>query len=701
MTKLIKFLKPFTLLILISIVLLYGQAQAELALPDYLSNIVNVGIQSGGIDDPKPEIFLAQDLDRIVMVADSESRATILTAYRLIEANDPQYGDYAEKYPSIDNKPIYALDSSKISDEKSYNAILTKTLVQAFAMMEGRTIDPDAYDASMLEQMGVKISAGYLESLGFDLEAAQRSYILKTGGIMLLISLLGAIASITVGLIAARVAAGLGRNLRNAVFSKVEQFSSAEFDKFSTASLITRTTNDITQIQTLMVMMVRMIFYAPLMGIGGVIRALDKSTSMSWIIAIAVILLLGLIMIVFTIAMPKFKAVQKLVDKLNLVVRENLTGMMVVRAFNTQAFEEKRFEKANSELTQTNLFVNRVMVFMFPIMMLIMNGVTLMIVWIGAHQIAESAMQVGDMMAFMQYAMQIIMSFLMLSMVFIMIPRASVSAGRVAEVLETELTILDPKDPVSFPENSKGVIKFRNVSFRFPGAEEDLIKNISFTAESGKTTAIIGSTGSGKSTLVNLIPRFYDVTDGEITIDGVDIREVKQAELRKMIGYAPQKASLFSGTVLSNMQFGDEKATEEMIRETLDIAQASDFVYEKPEGLDSSISQSGANVSGGQKQRLSIARALMMRPKILIFDDSFSALDYKTDVALRAALKKKTKESTVILVAQRIATIKNAEQILVLDEGKLVGSGTHDVLMKTCKTYQEIALSQLSMEELA
>ena len=701
MTKLIKFLKPFTLLIVLSIVLLYGQAQAELALPDYLSNIVNVGIQNSGIDDAKPEIFIAEDLNRILSLATDEDRTMIMRAYKPIWADDSAYDGYLSKYPFIAGKQIVVFDASEISDVTAFELTLSKNLITATSQMEGIPIDVTAIDDTMLLQMGVKVTGGYLASIGYDIEKAQRNYILQTGGIMLFISLLGAIASISVGLIAARVAAGMGRNLRRAVFTKVEQFSSAEFDKFSTASLITRTTNDITQIQTLMVMMVRMIFYAPLMGVGGVIRALDKSVPMSWIIAIAVIILLGLIVVVFSIAMPKFKAVQKLVDRLNLVVRENLTGMMVVRAFNAQAFEENRFEKANDELTKTNLFVNRVMVFMFPVMMLIMNGVTLMIVWVGAHQIAASAMQVGDMMAFMQYAMQIIMSFLMLSMVFIMLPRASVSAGRVSEVLETELTILDPAEPMSFPEHTSGVVAFDNVSFRFPGAEEDLIKKVSFKAESGKTTAIIGSTGSGKSTLINLIPRFYDITGGKITIDDIDIRDVKQSDLRSLIGYAPQKASLFSGTILSNMRFADEFASEAFIEETLGIAQASDFVSEKPEGINSAIAQSGSNVSGGQKQRLSIARALIKHPKILIFDDTFSALDYKTDIALRNALSKRSQKSTVILVAQRIATIKNADQILVLDEGRLVGSGTHGELMKSCKTYQEIALSQLSMEELA
>ena len=450
-----------------------------------------------------------------------------------------------------------------------------------------------------------------------------------------------------------------------------------------------------------MVMMIRMLFYAPIMGFGGVVKALEKSSSMSWIIAVAVLILLGVIMIVFAIALPKFKAVQKLIDKLNLVVRENLSGMMVIRAFNTQKFEEQRFEKANAELTSTNLYVNRIMTFLFPVMMLIMNGVTLLIVWIGAHQIADSSMQVGDMMAFMQYAIQIIMSFLMLSMMFIMVPRASVSAGRISEVLETKATILDPEKPKSIQKDGKGNLEFKNVSFRYPLAEEDMLKNISFTAEAGKVTAIIGSTGAGKTTLVNLIPRFYDISEGNILIDGISIKDVKQSDLREIIGYVPQKASLFSGSIASNLKLGDKNANEADMNLAIQIAQATDFVSEKPDGLNENIAQGGANVSGGQKQRLSIARALIKKPKVYIFDDSFSALDYKTDAALRNALKTQTDNATVILVAQRISTIKTADQILVLDEGKLVGVGTHKELLENCDTYKEIAMSQLSKEELS
>jgi ATP-binding cassette subfamily B protein len=517
---------------------------------------------------------------------------------------------------------------------------------------------------------------------------------------MLLIALLSAACTVVVGLLAARVAAGLSRNLRKGLFTKVESFSNTEFDKFSTASLITRTTNDITQVQMLVIIMIRMVIYAPIMGAGGVIKALNKSSSMTWIIALAVVVLLGLILTVFVVAMPKFKIIQKLVDRLNLVTRENLTGMMVIRAFNTQSFEEKRFDIANRDLTDTNLFVNRVMVFMMPAMMLIMNGVTLLIVWVGAHQIAESAMQVGDMMAFMQYAMQILFSFLMLSMMFIMIPRASVSAQRIAEVLETEISIRDPKEPKHF-DKVEGIIEFKNVTFRYPEAEGDAISNVSFKALPNQTTAFIGSTGSGKTTLINLIPRFYDVTAGQVLIDGIDVKEVTQHDLRERIGYIPQKGSLFSGTIESNLKYANESATIDDLNKAAEIAQALEFINEKPEGITAEISQGGTNVSGGQKQRLSIARALVKKPKIYIFDDSFSALDFKTDAALRKALKSQTEESTVLIVAQRISTIMNAEQIIVLEDGNVVGMGTHKELMKNCETYQEIALSQLSKEELA
>jgi ATP-binding cassette subfamily B multidrug efflux pump len=485
------------------------------------------------------------------------------------------------------------------------------------------------------------------------------------------------------------------------VFKNVESFSSTEFNKFSTASLITRSTNDITQIQMVVVMMVRMVFYAPILGIGGVIRVLGKDSSMWWLIAVAVLVLIGLVLTVFSIALPRFRIIQKLVDRLNLVARENLSGMMVIRAFNMQPFEENRFDKANLDLTAISLFINRLMVVMMPVMMLIMNGLSISIIWIGSHQVAQANMQVGDMIAFMQYAMQIVMSFLFLSMLFIILPRASVSADRIADVLDTELTIKDPEKPKQLPTPFRGNIEFRDVSFRYPGADEDVLHNINFTARPGQTTAFIGSTGSGKSTIVNLFPRFYDVTDGAILVDGVDIREITQHELRDKIGYVPQKGVLFSGTIESNLRYADEDATEDMLTDAIDIAQVTEFVNSNPEGIESEISQSGMNVSGGQKQRLSIARALVKKPPIFIFDDSFSALDFKTEAALRKALKEKTGESTVLVVTQRVSTIMNAEQIIVLEEGKIIGKGTHQELMETCETYKEIALSQLSMEELS
>ncbi len=703
MIKLIRFLKPFSFLLLLAVLLLYGQAQTDLALPEYMSNIVNVGIQNNGIDRAIPEIFKVSDLDGIKQMMTNEDKLFVEQSYQLVtvEANASDYGKLKKTYTSLTNEPIYELKSLSKDDLSKLELIISKNLIAVMGLKSGKPIDISTFQDSLIIQMGSKAVSAYVETLGVDVAEIQKNYILKMGGIMLWISLLGAIASVLVGLIAARVAAGLGRNLRKAVFKKVEGFSNAEFDKFSTASLITRSTNDITQIQTLMVMMIRMIIYAPILGIGGVVKALEKSNQMSWIIALAVVLLLVLIAVVFTIALPKFKAVQKLIDKLNLVVRENLTGLMVVRAFNTQKFEENRFDSANRNLTDTNLFVNRVMVFVMPVMMLIMNGTTLLIVWVGAHEIANSAMQVGDMMAFMQYAIQIIMSFLMLSMMFIMIPRASVSAGRISEVLETKETILDPVTPTALNSNGKGIVQYENVSFKYPGAEEAMLKNISFTAEAGKVTAIIGATGSGKTTLVNLLPRFYDVTEGDIKIDGISIKSLKQADLRSIIGYAPQMATLFSGTIESNLLFGDENANEAQIIEAINTAQATEIVEEKSEGLKAPIAQSGSNLSGGQKQRLSIARALIKRPKVYIFDDSFSALDYKTDAALRAELKTKTDNATVILVAQRISTIKNADQILVIDAGKIVGTGTHEQLMANCITYQEIALSQLSMEELS
>jgi ATP-binding cassette subfamily B protein len=553
----------------------------------------------------------------------------------------------------------------------------------------------------MVTQAAVAAVRSEYEALGMDMGKVQNNYILRVGGIMLLLTLLSGLCTIAVAYLSARTAAGAARDVRRDVFENVENFSNAEFDKFSTASLITRSTNDITQIQMVVVIMIRMMFYAPILGIGGVIRMLGKDSSMWWLIAVAVMILISLILIVFSVALPKFRAIQKLVDRLNLVSRENLAGMMVIRAFNMQDFEEERFDKANVDLTAVSLFINRLMVIMMPFMMLIMNGLSLAIIWVGAHQVAQANMQVGDMIAIMQYAMQIVMSFLFLSMLFIILPRASVSADRIADVLETELSINDPEQPKQLPEPFKGEVEFRNVSFRYPGADEDVLHDINFTARPGETTAFIGSTGSGKSTIINLFPRFYDVTQGSILVDGIDIREITQHQLRDKIGYVPQKGVLFSGTIESNLRYADENATDDMLASAIDIAQVTEFVNSKEEGVQAEISQGGSNVSGGQKQRLSIARALVNNPPIYIFDDSFSALDFKTEAALRKQLKEKTGDSTVLVVTQRVSTVMNAEQIIVLEEGKIVGKGTHEELMETCETYKEIAVSQLNMEALS
>jgi ATP-binding cassette subfamily B protein len=555
-------------------------------------------------------------------------------------------------------------------------------------------------DSMITQSAVIPIQAEY-QAIGMDTGTFQTNYMIRIGFLMLLVTLLSAACRIVVGFMSARIGAGMARDLRKNVFKKVESFSSTEFDRFSTASLITRSTNDVTQIQMVVIMMMNMVIYAPIIGVGGVIRALAKSTSMWWIIALAVIVLMGLILTVFSISLPKFKSMQGLIDRLNLVTRENLSGMMVIRAFNMQPFEEKRFDKANIDLTNTTLFVNRIMVVMMPVMMLVMNGLSLAIIWVGAHQVAQSQMQVGDMLAFMQYAMQIVFAFLMMSIMFILLPRASVSADRIADVLDTEPVIKDPASPRLFPEPFKGKIEFRNVNFRYPEAEADVLHNISFTALPGQTTAFLGTTGSGKSTIVSLIPRFYEVTDGAIYIDGVDIREVTQHDLREKIGFVPQKSSLFSGTIESNLLYADENASQETLELATEIAQATEFISEKPEGMQDEIAQGGMNVSGGQKQRLAIARALVKKAPIYVFDDSFSALDFKTDAALRKALKEHTGSSTLLIVTQRISTVKNAEQIVVLDEGNIVGKGTHQYLMQNCSVYKEIALSQLNEEELA
>ncbi|WP_017750423.1 ABC transporter ATP-binding protein [Clostridium tyrobutyricum] len=741
MLKLIKHLKPFIASIICAIILLFVQAGSDLALPDYVSNIVNVGIQQGGIENSVPQAIRSSEMNKLTLFVNKNDKVEIMKNYKLIDKSSSDYTEYVKKYPKLKDEPIYALKNINKSETDKMNPIIGKaflsvsgvdnlksTAKNGFINFNGQKIpantdlfamfsklpEPErakisSYMSEKFTSMGdsmiVQAAASSVKSeyasLGMNTDKIQNKYIIHTGIIMLLISLLSAACTIIVGFIAARVAAGVSRNLRRNIFTKVESFSSKEFDEFSTASLITRTTNDITQIQQVLFLSIRLIIYAPILGIGGVIKAVGKSPSMTWIIALGVIVLLGFIITVFAIAFPKFKLIQKMLDKLNLITRENLSGMMVIRAFNTQKFEEKRFDNANKELTDTNLFVNRVMSIMFPAMMFIMNGITVLIVWVGSHQIANSNMQVGDMMAFMQYAMQIMFAFLMMSFMFIMIPRASASAQRIDEVLKTKLSILDPKKPKKLDGDVKGLVEFRNVSFKYDGAEEYALKDIDFKALPGQTTAFIGSTGSGKSALINLIPRFYDVTDGQILIDGMDIRDITQHDLRNLIGYVPQKGSLFQGTIESNLKYADENVNQEDMEWAIKIAQAEDFINEKPDRLKSEISQGGSNVSGGQKQRLSIARALVKKAKIYIFDDSFSALDFKTDSKLRKALSSELQSSTIFIVGQRISTIKNAEQIIVLDEGRVVGMGNHEELMEICPTYREIALSQMSEEELA
>lgn len=733
MFKLLKFLKPFIFPLLLSILLLFVQAQADLALPDYMSNIVNKGIQQSGIENSIPKIIDKKTMEKLSLFLNDENIGFFFNSYELTSKNSDFFENYKKDFPKI-SEEFYMLKKLNSEEIKKLDIISTKALFSVSSMEEfmknkkkfdGTFLSENTdvftalknmntsdrlnilekvskstknLDENVKKNTAIKKLKTIYESYGANLEKIQNKYILKSGGKMLLISLVGAICSIAVVFIAAKIAAGLANNLRHDIFTKVESFSNSEFDKFSTATLITRSTNDVTQILTLTVVMIRMLFYAPIIGIGGIIKALARSNSMSYIIIIAVLILIGIVSIIFSFALPKFKVVQKRLDKINSVLRENLQGINVIRAFNTQNFEEKRFDEANKDLTNINIFVNQMMVILFPAMMLIMNGATIAITWIGAKEIADSAMQVGDMMAFMQYAIQIIFSFLMLSFMFILVPRATVSAERIAEVLETELSITDKKNIKSLNTN-EGKIEFKNVFFKYHGAEEDVLKNISFAAETGKTTAIIGSTGSGKTTLVNLIPRFYDIEQGEILVNNINIKDLTQHSLRSIIGYIPQKTALFTGTIESNLKYADEKADSALIKKALRIAQATEFVDEK--GMTTEIAQDGNNLSGGQKQRLSIARALIKNPLIYIFDDSFSALDFKTDVALRQSLNEEVKNSTLIIVAQRISTIKNADQILVLNDGKLVGTGTHEFLLKTCETYQEIAYSQLSREELA
>ena len=750
MGKLLKFLKPYAGAVVAIICILVVQAYCDLSLPTYTSDIVNVGIQQGGIDETVPDTISKKDLNHLLLLVPSDKQELVKNAYTKstkkydykgtvmeLKSSVKEDDKKMEKLSDILGKPMLlaaGFDSGsdmtqRIEDQMRTNMKKQVEAKQAEAkaqMSEVPDFDKmDIYDMlnfmgaegrdALIKQMNKKMNSmqdsiieqaasTYIKDaythVGIDTDQIETSYILHTGAKMLALAFLGMAASIMVGLLASRVGAGVGRGLRENVFRKVVGFSNAEFDKFSTASLITRSTNDIQQIQMLIVMLLRMVLYAPILAIGGVLQVMKTNVSMSWIIGLAVIIIAFVVLLLFLVVMPKFKVLQNLVDKLNLVTREILTGLPVIRAFSTEKHEEERFDDANRTLTKTNLFVNRAMTFMMPVMMLVMNGVSVLIVWTGAHGISDGKMQVGDMMAFIQYTMQIIMGFLMLCMISIMLPRAAVAADRVEEVLKSETMIHDPKQEKHFPEDGKGVLTFDHVSFRYPGADEDVLEDITFTAKPGETTAIIGSTGSGKSTLVNLIPRFYDVTSGDITLDGVDIREVKQHELREKLGYVPQKGVLFSGDIASNIMFGNSHGSDDEMIEAAEIAQATEFIDTKPEKYKSPISQGGSNVSGGQKQRLSIARAIAKHPQVFIFDDSFSALDYKTDVTLRRALAEKTSGSTVLIVAQRISTILHAEQIIVLDEGKVAGKGTHAELLKNCPVYREIAESQLSRKEL-
>lgn len=761
MKNLFKYAASYWKAMIAIVLILVVQAYCDLSLPAYTSDIVNVGIQQGGIEDEVPRQIATEEMEKLLLFVSEDDQQTVMDAYTEDNTSYKKEAyvlkdSVAEEENTMENlKDILQIpmmmtsgiesgsDTTKQMEDKlkeqmsqgmaqsmpqGADQTMPEGMPQSESQTESQAVSLD--DMSMfdllkmlpaeqrativekieeqmsempdtiLDQAAVSFCRSAYKDLGMDMDQTQIHYLLKTGGQMAAFALLGMVASIMVAFLASRVGASAGRDLRSGVFHKVVGFSNNEFNHFSTASLITRSTNDIQQIQMLIVMLLRMVLYAPILAIGGVLQVMKTNVSMSWIIGLAVIIIAFVVLLLFLVVMPKFKVLQNLVDKLNLVTREILTGLPVIRAFSTEKHEEERFDDANRTLTKTNLFVNRAMTFMMPVMMLVMNGVSVLIVWTGAHGISDGQMQVGDMMAFIQYTMQIIMGFLMLCMISIMLPRAAVAADRVEEVLKSETMIHDPKQEKHFPEDGKGVLTFDHVSFRYPGADEDVLEDITFTAKPGETTAIIGSTGSGKSTLVNLIPRFYDVTSGDITLDGVDIREVKQQELREKLGYVPQKGVLFSGDIASNIMFGNSHGSDDEMIEAAEIAQATEFIDTKPEKYKSPISQGGSNVSGGQKQRLSIARAIAKHPQVFIFDDSFSALDYKTDVTLRRALAEKTSGSTVLIVAQRISTILHAEQIIVLDEGKVAGKGTHAELLKNCPVYREIAESQLSRKEL-
>ena len=761
MKNLFKYAASYWKAMIAIVLILVVQAYCDLSLPAYTSDIVNVGIQQGGIEDEVPRQIATEEMEKLLLFVSEDDQQTVMDAYTedntsykkeayVLKDSVAEDENTMEDLKDILQIPMMMTsgiesgsDTTKQMEDKlkeqmsqgmaqsmpqGADRTMPEGMPQGESQAESQAVSLD--DMSMfdllkmlpaeqratmvekieeqmsempdtiLDQAAVSFCRSAYKDLGMDMDQTQIHYLLKTGGQMAALALLGMAASIMVAFLASRVGASAGRDLRSGVFHKVVGFSNNEFNHFSTASLITRSTNDIQQIQMLIVMLLRMVLYAPILAIGGVLQVMKTNVSMSWIIGLAVIIIAFVVLLLFLVVMPKFKVLQNLVDKLNLVTREILTGLPVIRAFSTEKHEEERFDDANRTLTRTNLFVNRAMTFMMPVMMLVMNGVSVLIVWTGAHGISDGQMQVGDMMAFIQYTMQIIMGFLMLCMISIMLPRAAVAADRVEEVLKSETMIHDPKQEKHFPEDGGGVLAFDHVSFRYPGADEDVLEDITFTAKPGETTAIIGSTGSGKSTLVNLIPRFYDVTAGGITLDGVDIREVKQHELREKLGYVPQKGVLFSGDIASNIMFGNSHGSDDEMIEAAEIAQATEFINTKPEKYKSPISQGGSNVSGGQKQRLSIARAIAKHPQVFIFDDSFSALDYKTDVTLRRALAEKTSGSTVLIVAQRISTILHAEQIIVLDEGKVAGKGTHAELLKNCPVYREIAESQLSRKEL-
>lgn len=721
MLKVLKNLKESWISVIAIILLLIVQATGDLTLPDYTSKIVNVGIQNGGIEDVAPDVIRKSTMDSLLIFTEDDDK--ILSDYKEISKenlSEDEYNKLVKKYPALENETLYKLNKISNSEKEELNSIMTKPLmITAYlnneematqiktqlisnpTMLSSINEKIDSMQDSILEQAAIQEVKEEYKAIGINMDNLQNRYILMAGLKMLGISFIIMASAILIMCLSARVGAKLAKTLREKVFKKVLSFSNKEFSEYSTASLITRSTNDIQQIQGLIGMLFRVVVYAPIIGIGGFLRVLNQSdNSMAWIIGVAILAILFIVATLFIIAMPKFKKLQELIDKLNLVAREILTGLPVIRAFNTEKREESRFDDANKTLTKTNLFVNRAMSFMMPCLMLVMNCISLLIVWVGAHGVDNGTMQVGNMMAFIQYTMQIVMSFLMISMVSIILPRASVSANRINEVLETDEFIKESNKPKKLNPDKKGLVEFKNVGFKYPDSDEEVLSDITFTAKPGETTAIIGSTGSGKSTIVNLIPRFYDITSGNLLIDGVDIKDISNKDLRKIIGFVPQKGLLFSGTIESNIKYGNPDMPDEQMEEAAQIAQATEFIESKPLRYQEPIAQGGSNVSGGQKQRLSIARAIAVDPEILVFDDSFSALDFKTDGILRAELSKKTKDKTVIIVAQRINTILNADQIIVLEDGKIVGKGTHEELIKNNETYRQIALSQLSKEEL-